>query len=133
MSGPQPTDGHHGANEAITSDTTSVTEKTDGEHFDELFRALANERRRAVVYALDDESELSAQCCAERIGDARSPASHRELHLSLIHVHFPLLADADVIGFDAENGLVTPGPRFTAAISVLEESPSARPGSDGSV
>lgn len=86
----------------------------DGERFDELFGALADERRRHVLYCLREEerTELEALCVRitsrllDRSADELPEDVVEDLRTELHHVHLPLLDDCGVIEYDSRSNAV---------------------------
>jgi len=77
---------------------------------DEVYDALANERRRAVVCVLMRESApIDLQTLARRVTTQELPDASpetteltRRVRVSLYHTHLPKLADLDLLEFDTE-------------------------------
>ena len=95
-----------------------------------LFRALADEYRRAVVRSLDETHtpiprDALATYVAKEVFPKRTGADFIEFReqmlLKLHHVHLPMLADAGVVEIEA--GQITPGARFAEVVAMLEEMP----------
>lgn len=104
----------------------SATERTRG--VSRLFRALANEHRRALVRSLDETHtpiprDALATYVAKEVFPERTGtdfiAFREKLLLRLHHVHLPMLANAGVI--EIEDGQIDPGSMFAAAVAFLEE------------
>ncbi|WP_331232888.1 DUF7344 domain-containing protein [Natronorarus salvus] len=95
---------------------------------DELFQALADDRRQAVLACLAEvEGTLALADLANDVvarEGVESPASPPDaetetVYLSLYHRHVPHLADAGLVSYDPERELVGPGPRFDDLDSLL--------------
>lgn len=95
-----------------------------------LFRALADEYRRAVVRSLDQRHtpiplNALATYVAKEVFSTRERADFIEFRdkalVKLHHVHLPLLAKVDVI--EIAGGRVMPGSAFTDAVDLLDETP----------
>lgn len=95
-----------------------------------LFRALANEYRRAVVRSLDATHtpiprDALATYVAKEVFSERQRSdfiAFRDRALvKLRHVHLPMLANAGII--EVEAGQITPGDMYTVAVALLEEIP----------
>nr|WP_152419371.1 hypothetical protein [Halobiforma nitratireducens] len=54
---------------------------------------------------------------------APQPASKQRLEISLIHVHLPLLDDANVIEYDQQTDRIEPSHNLEVVESVLEATP----------
>ncbi len=95
---------------------------------DTAFDLLHDRRRRAVLTVLNEtDRRLSVTELANKIAirenDPRDPSAHSEnVRLSLIHVHLPKLADANVVRYDRERPTVEPGPLFEQTLSHLPAS-----------
>lgn len=96
--------------------------------FDDTLCLLSNARRRRVLRYLDTIDEgttlpdlaeelgaIEAECPDVRIGSAE----RKRTYIPLYQNHLPMLADADVIGWDDRSRAVWPGPRFEAVVRVL--------------
>lgn len=82
---------------------------------DTVLRALVEPRRRHVLTVLaDSEGPLSLDELATRVvakecdrdESERSEVVQRTLLISLYHTHAPLLSDADLVAFDADERTV---------------------------
>lgn len=80
----------------------------------ELYDALSNDRRRAVLQCLGAEEdgmsvrELADAVASETSEDAEGTA--KSIYISLIQIHLPKLADYEIITYDEAEKLVAPGP-----------------------
>jgi hypothetical protein len=97
---------------------------------DTVFDLLRNERRRYVLYYLDEqEGEVSIEEVTKQVteweGDEGSVPSERydRIELSLHHTHLPKTAAAEFIEYNAAEGVInvhgTP-PEFDAVLTVAE-------------
>lgn len=89
----------------------------------DLFDSLSSVRRCAIVHVLNDRSPLAEDELAARLVDLRAAAETRreQVHVTLRHRHLPKLADAGVVEYEPDDGLVDCGPAFDAAAATLEE------------
>ncbi len=80
-----------------------------------LFDVLASERRRILLSALPDQSmpvdaaELARIVAAREDSSAPDDVSAKivqDVHVTLHHVHLPKLADAELLEYDATDGVV---------------------------
>ena len=73
------------------------------------FDLLSNARRRGVLYAVSRSGPVTVAELAERIA-AWQDGNHspKEVRTSLVHAHLPKLADAGVVDYDHERGIVEP-------------------------
>jgi hypothetical protein len=84
----------------------------------DLFRALSNEHRRQVLFALQDCDPGKMLSVPEDLPfEAVDPDS---LRTQLYHVHLPYLAERDLVKWERETGRVGRGPDFDAARPILE-------------
>lgn len=96
---------------------------------DDLFEALAHERRRYLLYTLLDADARSLKATARRLAawENGAPADTvdrdevEKVYASLYHAHVPKLVDLGVLEYDREDDLVRGGPRAKATIDVLEQ------------
>ena len=86
------------------------------EALDAIFRALADGRRRTVLSVLSDQYHpIGIETLARDVAAREAGTSGREVsqdrvddvQTSLAHVHLPLLADATIVGYDAETAQVS--------------------------
>lgn len=80
---------------------------------DRVFDILSNPRRRFVLHYLSSQSdsiplrELADEVARWETGDETlSPQQRKRVYVSLYQTHIPRLADAGMIEFDSESGLV---------------------------
>ena len=95
--------------------------EVEGADLDELYHTLAHQRRRFVLFCLsmhdksctlaDIASEVASQEQDIPITDIPSEEVER-VHLSLYHVHVPKLAEANLVEYDRETGMIEATPRF---------------------
>jgi DNA-binding transcriptional ArsR family regulator len=106
-----------------------VTSEMRGEGVseDELFRLLANERRRYVIEALAETSApIAVSALAREVarrecdGCVSLENVTAEVHTMLIHSHLPKLDAAGVITQDRRQGTVTRESHFADLSAVLE-------------
>lgn len=88
----------------------------DASPLDDLLRALASSRRRAVCRyfetsgddAADVEELVEYVVSAERPERVDDRTDHRlEVEVTLHHVHIPLLSDVGLVEYDHQHGTVT--------------------------
>lgn len=85
-----------------------------GDCLNDVYGALADERRRRVLYELARTSgtvDVRALACniAEMKSEPPGGADEeliRQVHISLRHRHLPKLAETELIEYDAEEGTV---------------------------
>jgi hypothetical protein len=93
-----------------------------------LFALVAHERRRYVLYLLEEEPVRTVEALAIRIEawEREVPvadvpeAKRREVETSLVHKHLPKLADSDVVNYDPRSGDVVLGERPTELEPLLD-------------
>ena len=78
---------------------------------DHYFRLLADEHRRDLLEALQDEKSHSIPT---RKGDSQ------EVKLRLYHVHLPLLEDAGLVEWNREGHAITRGSNYEEVKPVME-------------
>lgn len=93
-----------------------------------VYEALAHPRRRYLVYTLSEDTEWSLDELATKLAawETDTPEAdiatltHQEMYVSLYHAHVPRLVELDVIEFDADTEIVTPGENAPQVLAVLE-------------
>jgi hypothetical protein len=92
-----------------------VLERDENASVSRLFEVLADERRRTLVAVLFDQTApvdavTLARHVAARTADVSPDAvpseAVDEVHLTLHHVHLPKMAQAGLLTFDSEAGVV---------------------------
>jgi len=79
------------------SETASDRSTTDA-----YYRALANERRRIAIRALETRGAMHLDALTELLARReRGDASRDAVRISLVHQHLPLLAEAGIADYDA--------------------------------
>ncbi|WP_435362227.1 DUF7344 domain-containing protein [Haloarchaeobius sp. DFWS5] len=85
----------------------------------DVYELLTNARRRAAVDILrESDGSLELGTLAERVAAAEEGTTVDELgsnerqrvYISLYQSHVPALVDADVVEYDKDSGVITPGP-----------------------
>lgn len=99
----------------------------DGGHSltERIFGALANKRRRYILYCLHDHTHMNVETLATQIAawEEDSPIEDipddvsNQVFTSLVHAHLPKLVDYGLIEYDDRSGAV----RYTDVPSLLEE------------
>jgi DNA-binding transcriptional ArsR family regulator len=71
-----------------------------------VFELLANQRRREALYVLyRREGPITVAELADEVATVVEAAPER-VATSLYHVHLPKLADADIVDYDVQSGIV---------------------------
>lgn len=90
-----------------------MTEATSADRpldVDSAFDLLSEARRRGVLYALDRNARTNVDTLAARISrweaDDGKTSTDDDVRTMLVHSHLPKLADADVVTYDHESGVV---------------------------
>lgn len=87
--------------------------ETEGENWDDIVASLADERRSTVLAVLEawgepmEPTELASEVAVREGTGAASTETVEKLRSRLHHVHLPKLADAGLVEYDADEGLVT--------------------------
>jgi hypothetical protein len=97
---------------------------------DSLYRGLASTRRRRLLYTLRengkyDIDELAATLSEWESAGARGADHQDRILIELVHSDLPLLAEADVIRYDADNESVEAKPIHPIVDSLLSRSVDA--------
>lgn len=102
-------------------DDSAITEE-------EIFTTLSNHRRRYVVHALDDGSEIDLGPLAERVAaweydvdvGELSHDERKRVYTSLQQTHLPKMDDTGIVEFDKDRGTVAPTEAFADVDVYLE-------------
>jgi hypothetical protein len=97
---------------------------------DGLYRALASERRRRLLYYLTATPETTIEDVTTALvgwevageGTMATPADHERMRTALEHVHLPMLADRGLVAYDRESGTVAAGDVDETVVWLLEQS-----------
>ncbi|MFC6975965.1 hypothetical protein ACFQL1_16745 [Halomicroarcula sp. GCM10025709] len=100
---------------------------------DELFRALADSRRRVALSRLSTHQDLTLPDLADELAEIEhgrplteiDPESVTELYFDLYHSHVPCLVAADLVEYDQAQDHVAITDRGDAAQSELIEQAQA--------
>ncbi len=91
---------------------------------EELYDALANDRRRACVREIAArEGWVNVNDVAEAIAEREAegePPSADSIYISLIQVHMPKLDEYDIVAYDDDDQIVIPDEAFAETIDCLE-------------
>ncbi|MFC4249128.1 ArsR family transcriptional regulator [Natribaculum luteum] len=95
------------------------TSRTDSLAESEIFHILGNDRRRAIVQLLAEESDrIDVSDVASEIAEQETDATpvpnnlYKSVYVSLQQTHLPQLEEDDVIEYDPEAKTIQPGPHF---------------------
>ncbi|QCJ45611.1 hypothetical protein [Haloprofundus sp. MHR1] len=88
----------------------------------ELFDALADERRRRILDAVERaDPRLPVALLANALApDDADEDDVRTLRVSLVHSHLPRLDDAGLLSYDRDDRVVSSTPTTTRALSVVD-------------
>lgn len=98
------------------------------EDLDSIFGCLADSRRRELVRSLaEGPTPMGFETAARQIREreknefeAENASSDREIRISLVHRHLPMMAEAEIVTVDSQSETIREGPRFAATASHLE-------------
>lgn len=99
-----------------------------GTDWDSLIGALAEHRRRYLIYHLAEQPSASVEELAESVvaleeevmGGADPDAGPEGILVTLVHRHVPVLEAAGVVTLDEDAQVVTRGEQFSAALDLLD-------------
>ncbi len=102
------------------------TSRTDSLAESEVFHILGNDRRRAIVQLLAQESgQVDVSDVATEIAATESDATpvpnnlYKSVYVSLQQTHLPQLEEDAVIEYDSDAKTITTGPNFDAVLSYI--------------
>ncbi|WP_254523606.1 DUF7344 domain-containing protein [Natrinema caseinilyticum] len=94
----------------------SIGRGDEPDDHDAVFKALADDRRRTVLSVLAGQYRpIDTETLARDVAVREADATEREIsdrrvddvYVSLVHVHLPLLTEATLVSYDAEEGRVS--------------------------
>lgn len=95
--------------ETLESDPRSFDGDRELPPPDDLFRALANDKRRRLLTVLDDEEPTSLDDLTDvlvgwetTIDGPAGPDEWAQMKIELVHAHLPLLSDAGLVAHDTD-------------------------------
>jgi len=109
----------------LDSLTPTNTESESSLTQDDIAHLLRNDRRRQVIDHLATESgphqrgDLASALAVRRYGSDYSTYERKREYISLQQKHLPPLADHDIIDYQEDRGIVTPGREFDVAYQLL--------------
>lgn len=84
--------------------STNSTNARPGEgrshELDEVLKALANSKRRAILRILQERQKVDIEELAATVGDEQTTSQAK---VELVHNHLPQLADANIVEYDADH------------------------------
>ena len=83
-----------------------------------VLRALADSRRRRLLYALQEADRGDGLAVPEGIHDGEADIDLLEMKLQ--HQHLPLLEQAELVRWDEDAGRVYEGPAFRAERALIK-------------
>ncbi|MCO8245171.1 MULTISPECIES: hypothetical protein [unclassified Haladaptatus] len=94
---------------------------------DHVFQALAESRRRYLVYTLKSQTEWELTEIAVKVASWETDIPEGDLpeediertYASLYHAHVPKLVDEGVLAFDEANEIIRPGPNAEQVVAAL--------------
>ena len=101
------------------ADLSVLLDRCDGDDGRELLEAIVHPVRMRVVSTVSEHGRpLSVDRLASTLVDrgVDSLSDPERAKISLYHAHLPMLADAGVLEFDHESGLVRPGDRAPSLV-----------------
>ena len=79
-----------------------------GDELDQIIGALADKRRRYVLYHLSvTDGSVARSVLAERLGEWLGTMDSKRWEIELIHNHLPVMENAGLIDLDREAGSVS--------------------------
>ncbi|THE62997.1 ArsR family transcriptional regulator [Salinadaptatus halalkaliphilus] len=102
------------------------TRRSDSLAESEVFHILGNDRRRAIVQLLAQESgQIDVSDVANEIAATESDTTpvpnnlYKSVYVSLQQTHLPQLEEDAVIEYDSEAKTISPGPNFDDVITYI--------------
>ena len=103
------------------------TNRTESLAESEVFHILGNDRRRAIVQLLGDESgqvdvsEIASEIAASEADTTPVPNNlYKSVYVSLQQTHLPQLQEDAVIEYDSDAKTIQPGPNFNDVLQYID-------------
>lgn len=110
------------------------TNRTDSLEESEVFHILGNDRRRAIVQLLAEESgQIDVSDVATEIAATESNSTpvpnnlYKSVYVSLQQTHLPQLQEDAVIEYDSDAKTIRPGPHFTDVLAYVDGQTNSNP------
>jgi DNA-binding transcriptional ArsR family regulator len=110
------------------------TNRTDSLEESEVFHILGNDRRRAIVQLLAEESaQIDVSDVATEIAATESDSTpvpnnlYKSVYVSLQQTHLPQLQEDAVIEYDSDAKTIRPGPNFSDVLGYVDGETADRP------
>lgn len=98
----------------------SAAEDSSDPSVSDCFEAISNTRRRYALIELAHGEEVSVEVLASRVAD-RVDADNEQVHISLLNVHLPKLADLGLVVYDRGDDRVAAGPHYERVVAYLRK------------
>lgn len=96
------------------------TENNPSIALEDVFDILHSSRRRRVIEIMRDvDGQLSIRELANRVADGEDDASRQAVYIALYQSHLPKMDRHNVLHYDQEDGIVTPGENFESLSRAL--------------
>lgn len=103
------------------------TNRTESLEESEVFHILGNDRRRAIVQLLAEESgqvdvsDIASEIAATETDTTPVPNNlYKSVYVSLQQTHLPQLQEDAVIKYDSDEKTIEPGPHFDAVLQYID-------------
>ena len=103
------------------------TNRTDSLEESEVFHILGNDRRRAIVQLLAEESgqvdvsDVASEIAASETDTTPVPNNlYKSVYVSLQQTHLPQLQEDAVIEYDSDAKTIQPGPHFDDVLTYID-------------
>ncbi|MFC6977078.1 transcriptional regulator [Halomicroarcula sp. GCM10025709] len=90
---------------------------TDQHTWPTLFESLRARARRRLLTALSTQEQMATTQLTEALATETSVEAISQTEW--VHIHLPILAEADYIDWDRDAGTISQGPRFDEIQAVL--------------
>lgn len=103
------------------------TNRTDSLEESDVFHILGNDRRRAIVQLLAEESgqvdvsDIASEIAASETDTTPVPNNlYKSVYVSLQQTHLPQLQEDAVIEYDSDAKTIQPGPNFDDVLQYID-------------
>lgn len=118
------------ANQWYPSNSGPTLSTASAQGANTVLSALAHEYRRAILASIAQcDGALSVAEAADHVAkkieqpDGHADSTREHIAVALHHCHLPLLASADILEYNPESNVITPGEKFSLMKPLVTDTP----------